>query len=115
MKWTSYTKGVLAEYAAALLLILKGYRLLEYRYKTPWGEIDLIVKRGKTLVFVEVKRRNSLVGGLEAITPHQQHRIENAGQAYLASSRLNTKSLRLDVIVVTSWRIHHVKDAWRVI
>ena len=114
MKWTSYTKGVLAEYAAALFLLLKGYRLLEHRYKTPWGEIDLIAKRGKTLVLIEVKRRKSFFNGLEAITPHQQRRIENAGQAYLASSRLNTKSLRLDVVVVTSWRIHHVRDAWRV-
>lgn len=115
MKWTSYTKGVLAEYAAALMLILKGYRLLEHRYKTPWGEIDLIAKRGNTLVFIEVKRRRTLLQGLEAVTPHQQHRIENAGQVYLASSKLKTNSLRLDIMVVTAWRIHHVHDAWRVI
>ncbi len=115
MKWTSYTKGILAEYLAAILLIFKGYRILERRHKTPWGEIDLIAKRWETLIFIEVKRRKTFIQGLEAITSHQQRRIENAGQAYLASSKLNINSVRLDVIVVTSTWIHHIKDAWRVI
>ncbi len=114
MRWTSYTKGIFAEYCAAVLLLLKGYRILARRYKTPWGEIDLVAKRRKMLVFVEVKRRKTLLSGLDAITPHQQGRIENAGQMYLASSRLNTNSLRIDVIVVTPWWVYHLKDAWRV-
>ena len=113
MRWTSYTKGVVAEYCAAIFMIAKGYLILEHRYKTPWGEIDLIARRGKTLVFIEVKRRKTLVQGMDAITPHQQRRIESAGKIYLASSKLKINSLRLDVIVVTPWRVHHLTDAWR--
>lgn len=114
MKWTSYNKGILAEYCAAIMLLLKGYWIRERRYKTPWGEIDLIATKGDSLVFVEVKRRKSLLKGLEAITPHQQRRIENAGQAYRVSSKVKTKYTRLDVVVVTPTWIHHIYDAWRV-
>lgn len=115
MKWTSYTKGILAEYLAALLLLCKGYVIQERRYKTIWGEIDLIVKRGQTLVFVEVKKRRYFCQGLEAVTTMQRGRIEKAGQAYLASVKINFKTVRFDVIVATPRWLYHLQDAWRTI
>ena len=53
----SYRHGHVAEAAAMLLLLAKGFRPVARRYKTPLGEIDLIVKRGRTIAFVEVKAR----------------------------------------------------------
>lgn len=115
MKWTSYTSGLVAEYLASLLLLFKGYLTKERRYKTSWGEIDLIVQRGRTLVFVEVKKRKHLVAGLEAITTKQRQRIEKAGQIYLSSVNIKINKIRFDVVIVTPHRLHHLKDAWRTV
>jgi putative endonuclease len=114
MIWTSYTKGLIAEYLAAFLLLGKGYIPQERRYKTPYGEIDLIVKRRKTVVFVEVKRRATLRDGLEAITTTQRKRIENASQIYLGSCGFRFDKVRFDVVIATPNRLYHLKDAWRV-
>ena len=48
----AYRQGLLAETAAALLLRLKGYRIIARRYRTPVGEIDLVALKGKRLAFV---------------------------------------------------------------
>ncbi len=55
----AYRSGLFAESVAALLLRLKGHRIVARRYKTPVGEIDLVALKGKRLAFVEVKRRKS--------------------------------------------------------
>jgi putative endonuclease len=115
MKWTSHTKGLAAEYLASLFLLFKGYIPQARRYKTPWGEIDLIVKRGKTLVFVEVKKRKYLSSGLEAITAKQCKRIEKAGQVYLGSVNIDFNIVRFDVVIATPKRLYHLKDAWRTV
>ncbi|WP_454815833.1 YraN family protein [Labrys neptuniae] len=80
----AFRVGLNAETKAAWVLRLKGYRLLARRFKVPGGEIDLIARRGGTLVFVEVKARADLVVALEAITPTQQRRIAAAARAWLA-------------------------------
>lgn len=49
----AYRHGLLAETIAALLLRLKGHRIIARRYKTPVGEIDLVALKGKRLAFVE--------------------------------------------------------------
>jgi putative endonuclease len=56
----AYRHGLLAETIAALLLRLKGHRIIARRYKTPVGEIDLVALKGKRLAFVEVKQRKTL-------------------------------------------------------
>ena len=56
----AYRHGLFAETVAALLLRLKGHRIVARRYKTPVGEIDLVALKGKRLAFIEVKRRKSL-------------------------------------------------------
>jgi len=54
---SAYRHGLLAETVAALLLRLKGHRIIARRYKTPVGEIDLVALKGKRLAFAEVKLR----------------------------------------------------------
>ena len=51
----AFQRGLSAESRAALLLIAKAYRILERRWKTPFGEIDIVARRRGVVVFVEVK------------------------------------------------------------
>ena len=59
----------------------KGYRILAKRFRTPYGEIDLVARRRNLLAFVEVKARARLDDAAYAVTPRQQRRIIDAAQA----------------------------------
>lgn len=76
-------RGWLAEHVAAAYLMLKGYRILARRFRTPNGEIDLVAKRGKRLVFVEVKQRATHEDAEAAIGGTQRSRIESAADDWL--------------------------------
>jgi Holliday junction resolvase-like predicted endonuclease len=73
----AFQRGLSAESRAALLLIAKAYRILARRWKTPFGEIDIVARRRGVVVFVEVKARTSIDEAAEAVTernaaPHRQ-------------------------------------------
>lgn len=108
-------RGRGAEMLAALLLMLKGHRILARRARTPVGEIDLIARRRQTLVFAEVKARATLTGGAEALAPRQRRRIARAAEAFVGNHPdLAGLDWRFDLIVVAGgWRLKHVRDAWR--
>lgn len=108
-------RGRGAEALAALLLILKGHRILARRARTPAGEIDLIARRGRVLVFAEIKARASLEIGTEALAPRQRDRILRAAEAFMRTRPdLAGLDWRFDLIVVAGgWRLKHLKDAWR--
>lgn len=109
-----YWKGIFAEWIAAWILRLKGYRVLHKRYKNKCGEIDLIVQRRGVLAFVEVKYRPSIRDGFEAIQMTQRRRIENASQIYLTSCTMKSFQIRFDAIVVSGYGIvTHMENAWR--
>lgn len=109
-----YRKGLWAEQFALIFLWLKGYRLLAKRYKTRFGEIDLIVRNQKRVLFVEVKARDTLVQGLEAISPKSQKRIVRAAEFYLQKKpNLGLLEARFDAIVIKPWSWpYHLKNAW---
>ncbi len=111
----AYRRGHRGEMLAALLLMLKGYRILAKRWKSPYGEIDLVAKRANTLVFVEVKARPSEREAMEAISPHQRQRIAQAAGAFLQTlPATHTYACRFDVIAYRPpVRLFHLKDAWR--
>src|ERR1043166_1212112 len=71
----AFQTGISAESRAAAFLFAKGYRTLAKRFRTPHGEIDLIVRRRNLLAFVEVKARATLDDAAFAVTPRQQARI----------------------------------------
>lgn len=108
-------RGRWAESIAALRLRLAGYRILARNFRSPVGEIDLIARRGDTVIFVEVKTRSADDAAAEAIGPRQQARIRRAAAAFLAGRpELATFSLRFDAILIVPWRApRHVVDAWR--
>ncbi|MDB5621575.1 MAG: YraN family protein [Devosia sp.] len=103
--------GERAEALAALYLRLKFYRILERRFKTPVGEIDLIAERWGTTVFVEVKARSAMRQQPQALAQVNQVRISRAAAFWLARhpARAHT-SLRFDVIFLAPrhWPRHHI-------
>lgn len=111
---TAHETGLLAETAAAWILRLQGYRILARRYKTPVGEIDIVARRGRTTVFVEVKRRAAMADALQSVSAPAQARITRAAQHFLAArGQDGGGALRFDVIALApplSWR--HVRNAW---
>ena len=114
-KKQAYQSGVLSEVLCAWVLRAKGYRILERRYRTASGEIDLIARRGDTIVFIEVKFRKTLGAAAFAIAPRQQERINKAAQSYLTRAGLPANvHLRFDAMLVSPWApIKHVKNAWQ--
>lgn len=111
----AYRAGHLAEAAAAILLSAKGYRVLARRYRTPLGEIDLIVKRGRLVAFVEVKARPTRAEALESVGRMSERRIADAADLWLARHPDAAGfDLRYDMVLVTPWRLPvHVPDAFR--
>ncbi len=107
-------RGRRAERLAALWLRLKGYRILARRYRTPMGEIDLVVRRGRTLAFVEVKARARPAVALAAITPRQRWRTANAARVYLARHPPPSGlTLRFDALILCPGRWpRHIVNAW---
>lgn len=114
-------RGRRAESLCAWALRCKGYRILARRHRTPVGEIDIIAKRGRTLVFVEVKARATVADAANAVRSTQQARLARAATHFLSHrpdlapdpARANA-AIRFDAMLVgrTAWP-HHVKDAWR--
>ena len=113
-------KGRTAEFIAAQMLRLKGYKILTQRFKTKAGEIDIIAKKSGTIVFVEVKSRKTLEDGLFSVTARQQERIYTAAELWLAQAERENLdpsqefAVRFDVIVVAPNQLpDHIMDAFR--
>ena len=64
-----FALGLSAESRAAAFLIAKGFRIVARRFRSPVGEVDIVARRGKLLVFVEVKARSSLDAAAESLPP----------------------------------------------
>ncbi|MCJ8310732.1 MAG: YraN family protein [Rhizobiaceae bacterium] len=110
----AYRWGQIAEHFAAVSLLLKGYRIVARRYKTPVGEVDLIARRGDLVVFVEVKARVTHQAALDSITGTAQRRIEAAANWWISQQRDGARlSWRFDVITVVPrrWPRHH-ENVW---
>jgi len=105
--------GRLAETQAVLLLMLKGFRILARRCRTPAGELDIVARRGRLLVACEVKARR--IYDAEAVAPRQWARIAEALEAYVARHpRLDACDRRYDLVDVVRGRLpRHRPDAWR--
>src|ERR1700693_2631655 len=97
----AFRLGLSAESRAAMFLIAKAYRILARRWKTPFGEIDIVARRRRTLVFVEVKARGSNDEAAEAVSERTKQRIIRAAELWLAHRPENVNAeIRFDVIVI---------------
>jgi putative endonuclease len=108
----SYALGKQAEHQAVTHLTALGYHVLEQRYKTPYGEIDLIACQENLLVFVEVKARPTHQEALESISPRQAKRIMAAANHFLTTYNTGDYDMRFDVITVsTGGTLQHIEHA----
>ncbi|NHK28186.1 YraN family protein [Parvularcula flava] len=107
-------RGRFAESIAAILLRLKGYRILAMRWKARGGEVDIIASKAGILVFVEVKARTSHEAGIAAVTPQARQRIAVAAEQFIRHRRLHPEpACRYDLITVRNLTPRHHKNAWR--
>lgn len=105
--------GRLAERFAIFYMLVKGYRPLKLRYKCKAGEIDLILKRGKHIIFCEVKYRRDRQAILYSVTPTQKKRIRQAAEFWLAQNNIVRHNIRFDFIGLTLWQKPiHIKNAF---
>jgi putative endonuclease len=105
----AFRLGLSAETKALWLLRLKGYRILARRLKTREGEADLVARRGTVVAFVEVKARDTLEAGAEAISPRQRRRIVGAARSWLAGHPGDAgATIRFDAVIVAPgrWPVH---------
>lgn len=108
-------RGRQAEMLAALFLRLKGYRIIEHRFRSNRGEIDIIAKRRNVTAFVEVKARKSVEDALYSLSFNQRRRIEAAAEDWMKHTDFSAGSLRFDIIAVAPKAIpSHITDAWRI-
>ncbi|MFN3959213.1 MAG: YraN family protein [Parvularculaceae bacterium] len=106
--------GRLAETLAAWAYRLRGFELLDRRFRAAGGEIDLVVRKGPLIVFVEVKRRANVDAALFAVTFRNRRRMEAAVRSWFARNPKRLGSdVRFDIAAVTGWRVHIEAGAWR--
>ncbi len=107
--------GRRAEWLAALYMRLKGFRVVARDIRLPGGEIDLVLRRGRLLVLLEIKARQGADGLEEAIGERQWRRIAAAAEQFCAR-RPGYAELdrRFDALFLARGRWpRHLADAWR--
>jgi len=105
--------GAKGEMIAQKAMENKNYEILEKNYYSPYGEIDIIAKKGETIIFVEVKyRRNKKYGyGEEAITKTKQKRIYYTAMDYINKKNIGDQNYRFDVIAINNNEINWIKNS----
>ncbi len=97
-------KGYLGELISVIFLMLKGFKILHWRYKTKFGEIDIIAKKKNLICFIEVKSRKSEEKCFDAITQKQLKRIQQASFIFLEKKHFLSDYLtRYDVMLISDW------------
>ncbi len=111
--------GKFAEFIARMYMRCKGYHIIEKNYitgkGTTAGEIDFIAKKYNLVIFVEVKKRQSIEKAAYAISSTQKKRILRGAGAYLKTKpQLQNCDIRFDAILFTPpYYIKHIQNAWQ--
>lgn len=99
-----YWRGHRGEVLAALMLRLKGYRIIGRRVTTPAGEIDIVAARGGRIAFVEVKMRVTRAAAEASISDAQRRRVHRAADLWLARHpAYRERELGFDIVFVLPW------------
>lgn len=108
-------RGRHGEWLAAWWLRLQGFRILARNWRHPAGEIDLLARRGRLLVAVEVKWRDNEAAAAHALRAAQRRRIARAAAVFLAQQAdAGRLALRFDAVLLAPGRWpRHIRDAWR--
>lgn len=106
--------GRQGEMRAALWLRAKGWQVLDRRVRTGAGEIDLVVKRGGVVAFVEVKWRRRRADLDHAIDEHRLSRVAAASEAVAHLYATKGEDIRIDVILLAPGSFpRHIANAWQ--
>ncbi|MDN5892967.1 MAG: YraN family protein [Nocardioides sp.] len=99
--------GAFGEAAAARYLLDHGMVLVDHNWRCAAGEIDLVLRDGKTLVFCEVKTRRSASFGspFEAVTPAKAARIRRLGAMWMECHDVHAVEVRLDMVGIICPRL----------
>ncbi|MBS4008135.1 MAG: YraN family protein [Clostridium sp.] len=108
--------GKKGEELAAAYLAVQGYQILARNWCCQSGELDIVAKDGDTLVFIEVKTRQSAFCGTpaEAVNAKKQEKVRLVARHYLYENRTGAAKYRFDVVAVnlTDNTITIIKDAF---
>ncbi len=106
--------GLKAETLAMLWLRARLYTILDRNYRVQGGEIDIVVRRGRTIAFVEVKARATLEEAAIAITPQKQRRCARAANRWVATHPFAMAyTLRADAIFIAPGKLPwHLENAF---
>ena len=109
--------GRRAENLACFYLRLKGYRILERRFKVRQGEVDIVARKGNIIAMIEVKQRASDEAADKSVSYENQTRLMDAAEIYINQSRhfRDTEfELRYDFLyVIGRWKIRHITNAFQ--
>ena len=96
-----HTYGKIAEYFVMVKYFLSGYVPIRHRWKTKAGEIDIIFKRGKSIIFCEVKARSTDFPLERYVSQNQQNRLARAMEYFMSlNSRMKIEDVRFDLAIV---------------
>ena len=106
--------GTSGESAACEYLMREGLSILARNFRRPTGEIDIIAREKKTIVFAEVKKRTTLRFGrpAEAVDHAKQMHILRTAMLYLAENELDDAPVRFDVVEVLPTGVRHIRNAF---
>lgn len=114
----NYRRGKFAELLATLYMLCHGYRIIGRNYitgrGTKAGEIDLICHKQHTLVFTEIKQRQTTEKAAYAISRTQQQRIIRGAQSFIKlHPQYKNDDIQFDaVLIALPFDISHIKNAW---
>ena len=109
------TIGSRYEQKAAAYLQKQGWKVLEWNYRCPLGEIDLIARKENILAFIEVKYRQSGLFGtpFSAVDARKQRKIYQTARWYLSEKQVSPRQIcRFDVIGFSGEKLEHLEDAF---
>lgn len=115
---SNYEKGLKGQRIAEDFLLEKGYEIIQRNYRIRSGEIDLIVRDGGYVAFVEVKFRRGVEFGLpaEAVGSAKQKKIKRTALHYIVTNRLDNLDFRFDIVEVAEKAgeiiVNHIENAF---
>ena len=109
----NHTWGLLAEYFVIMRYLAYGYIPIKHRWNNKLGEIDLIFKRGSSIIFCEVKARSSDFNVESPVTTNQKQRLIKSADHFLSmNQRMKIKSVRFDLAIVKSIFRVQIHKGW---
>lgn len=114
MKEFNRVTGAIGETQAEQYLKKNKYKILARNYKNILGEIDIVAKQKDTIIFVEVKKRETYRFGRpsEAVDEFKQHKLRKVALYYLKQFNQMDSPCRFDVIEIVGDNLNHIENAF---